>query len=149
MSEPQPNTDPTATNEPAATNNPTNTPATTNERVEGIRKALVFYRVMAYIVGVLLVLLVLVGMPLKYLSPDPFLQQIGAAMNQYLGIGHGWLYAILLLSAYLLGRRVQWSWKWLLAIALAGTVPILSFVAERKATKDVKRRIATLDTDQH
>ena len=130
MTEQQPSTDPTAA----------------GAQVEGVKKALMFYRVMAYIVGVLLVLLVLVGMPLKYLSPDPYLQQIGAGMNTYLGVGHGWLYAVLLLSAYLLGRRVQWSWKWLLAIALAGTVPILSFVAERKATQNVKQHIAHLES---
>lgn len=125
---------------------PSTDPAATNAQVEGIRKALMFYRVMAYIVGVLLILLVLVGMPLKYISPDPHLQQIGAGMNTYLGIGHGWLYAILLVSAYLLGRRVQWNWKWLLGIALAGTVPFLSFVAEHKATKDVRRRMAALES---
>ena len=37
------------------------------EDVKGIRSALVRYRVMAYVVGVLLVVLVLVGMPLKYI----------------------------------------------------------------------------------
>ena len=49
---------------------------------------------------------------------------------------------ILLITAVDLGRRARWSWKRLLLIALAGTVPFLSFVAERSATKDVRAKLA-------
>lgn len=38
------------------------------EQVPGIRGALLRYRIMAYLVGVLLVVLVLIGMPLKYFA---------------------------------------------------------------------------------
>lgn len=93
------------------------------------------YRVMAYIVGVLLVVLVLVGLPMKYLWHDD-------RVVTWTGIPHGWLYMILLITAFDLGRRVKWSWKRLILIALAGTVPFLSFVAERSATKDVKAKLA-------
>lgn len=117
------------------------TPQSDNSQDAGTRKALLFYRVMAYVVGVLLVVLVFVGVPLRYLAPDPGLNKLGASINGPLGVAHGWLYAILLVSAYILGRRVKWGWKWLLAIALAGTVPVLSFVAEHYATRDVRRRI--------
>ena len=58
------------------------------------------------------------------------------------GIPHGWLYMILLITAFDLGRRARWSWKRLILIALAGTVPFLSFVAERSATKDVRAKLA-------
>lgn len=108
-----------------------------------MRSALVRYRVMAYVVGVLLVILICVGMPLKYLSDNQYLMVIGGRINTVLGIAHGWLYMALLITAIDLGRRVRWTWRQLLAIALAGTVPFLSFVAERFATKDVKQRLAT------
>lgn len=107
-----------------------------------VRGALLRYRVMAYVVGVLLVVLICIGMPLKYLAPDPTLNELGGTINTVLGIAHGWLYMALLVTAYDLGRRVKWAWKRLLGIALAGTVPFLSFVAERYATKDVRAKLA-------
>ena len=51
------------------------------------------------------------------------------------------LYMVLLVTAYDLGRRVHWPWGRLLVIALAGTVPFLSFWAEYSARKDVQARL--------
>ncbi len=109
--------------------------------VQGVRGALLRYRVMAWVVGILLVVLVCVGLPLKYLGGDD-------TVVTWTGVPHGWLYMVLLITAFDLGRRVTWPWRRLLLIALAGTVPFLSFVAERSATKDVQRRLAQADTDR-
>lgn len=109
--------------------------------VKAVRLALIRYRVMAYIVGVLLVVLICIGLPLKYLSQDQYLNEVGGQINTICGVAHGWLYMILLITAVDLGRRVRWTWKRLLSIALAGTVPFLSFVAERFATKDVQAKL--------
>jgi integral membrane protein len=100
-----------------------------------VRNALIRYRVMAYLVGTLLIVLVCVGVPLKYIEGND-------TVVMWTGIPHGWLYMILLITAFDLGRRARWSWKRLLLIALAGTVPFLSFVAERSATKDVRAKLA-------
>ena len=97
---------------------------------------------MAYVVGVLLVVLMCIGMPLKYWSDNRYLEEIGSRINTVLGIGHGWLYMLLIITAIDLGRRVAWTWKRLVVIALAGTVPFLSFVAEHFATKDVRAKLA-------
>lgn len=102
---------------------------------KAVSGALTRYRFMAWLVGVLLVVLVLVGMPLKYLANTP-------EVVTYVGVAHGWLYMVLLVTAYDLGRRVQWPWKNLILIALAGTIPFLSFFAENRATKDVRRYLA-------
>ena len=108
------------------------------EDVPAIRQALLRYRVMAYTVGGLLVVVVLVGMPLKYFAHSD-------TVVTWTGVPHGWLYMILLITAYDLGRRVNWPWLRLILIALAGTVPFLSFVAERYATKDVHARLAAVE----
>lgn len=115
--------------------------ALSTEDVRPVTGALLRYRIMAYVVGVLLVVLIGVGMPLRYLASDPNLNELGTRINGILGVGHGWLYMILLITAIDLGRRVRWGWKRLLGIALAGTVPFLSFVAERYATKDVQQKL--------
>lgn len=101
------------------------------EDIAGVRSALLRYRVMAWVVGILLVVLMCVGLPLKYIwGMDKVVV--------WTGIPHGWLYMILLITAYDLGRRVGWSIKWFIMIMLAGTVPFLSFVAEHFATKNVR-----------
>ena len=100
-----------------------------------MRAALLRYRFMAYLVGTLLIVLVCIGMPLKYIWDND-------SVVMYAGIAHGWLYMVLLITAFDLGRRARWGWKRLLLIALAGTVPFLSFVAERSATKDVRAKLS-------
>ena len=96
---------------------------------------------MAYLVGCLLVVLVCVGLPLKY---GPWHND---TVVLFTAIPHGWLYMILLITAFDLGRRARWRWIRLLLIALAGTVPFLSFVAERSATKDVRAKLAAQEAD--
>lgn len=112
------------------------TPTIPADEIPKVRAALIRYRVMAYTVGVLLILLMLVAVPLKYIGHDD-------RWVMYFGVPHGWLYMLLILTAIDLGRRVKWSILNVIGIALCGTVPFLSFVAEHFARKDVYRRIAS------
>lgn len=90
--------------------------------------ALTRYRVMAWIVGVLLVALILVAVPLKYLGDiDGPVRVIGTL--------HGWLYFLFFLAACDLAVRARWTLRGTGLILVAGTVPILSFFAERVATR--------------
>ena len=113
-------------------------PQFTADQAPAIRAALLRYRVMAYLVGVLLVVLVLVGVPLKYFADN-------GTVVTWTGVPHGYLYMVLIITAYDLGRRVHWPWGRLLLIALAGTIPFLSFVAEHNARKDVQARLAAVE----
>ncbi len=116
--------------------------------------ALLRYRVMANVVGVLLIVLVLVGLPLHYgylLLPDAMPKggsawQLGADISRYLGVAHGWLYMIFLVMAFLLSRRARWDLGFTIATLLCGTVPILSFWAERRATRRVRAQLAATET---
>ncbi|MDF1487411.1 DUF3817 domain-containing protein [Tessaracoccus caeni] len=119
------------------TEDPTND--ITAEDLPGIRSALTRYRVMAWVVGTLLVVLT-VGVVFKYLIPG--YNEFGSTVVTYVGVGHGWLYLVLLITAYDLGRRLRWSIKWFIMIMLAGTVPFLSFVAEHYATKNARAIVA-------
>ena len=115
-------------------------PSLTADQAPGVRGALLRYRIIAYLVGTLLVVLVVVGVPLKYLGGNGLVVTLT-------GVPHGWLYMVLLITAYDLGRRVHWPWGRLLVIALAGTVPFLSFWAEYSARKDVQARLAAISDD--
>lgn len=97
------------------------------------------YRVMATIVGVLLIVLILVGMPLKYAFDDGTdAHQLGEWITTYLGIAHGWLYMIFLVTAVLLSRAARWDVPFTLVTLVSGTVPVLSFWAEHRATARVR-----------
>jgi integral membrane protein len=102
-----------------------------DRRTRGIPAALVRYRTMAWIVGVMLILLVLVAVPLKYLAGmDGPVAVIGTA--------HGFLYCVYLLAAFDLALRGRWTAKGTILVLLAGTVPFLSFVAERIVTRKTR-----------
>lgn len=93
--------------------------------------ALSRYRVIAYIVGVVLILLVVVGMPLKYFGGNP-------VVVETVGPAHGFLYMLYLAAAFDLGRRANWPLGRMALVMLAGTVPFLSFYAERAVTRWVR-----------
>ena len=94
---------------------------------------------MAYIVGTLLIVLVCIGVPLKYLTTEgtnP--QQLGEWITTYLGIAHGYLYMIFLVMAAILARKARLPLGFTVLIIFLGTIPFLSFYAERKTTGRVR-----------
>ena len=104
-----------------------------------ISGALTRYRFMATVVGILLVVLILVGVPLKFVpTEDSQPQRLGEWITTYLGVAHGWLYMIFLVTAFWLSRRARWDTAFTVVTLLCGTVPLLSFWAERRATARVR-----------
>ncbi|MEO6082173.1 MAG: DUF3817 domain-containing protein [Umezawaea sp.] len=91
------------------------------------------FRFMAYVVGVGLLLLV-VAMLLKYVGDAP-------GMVKLVGPIHGFLYAIYLVVAVDLGLKSRWSIKGTVLVLLAGTIPFLSFYAERKVVERVREGV--------
>lgn len=100
-----------------------------------LRAALTRYRVMAYAVGVMLLILLLVAMPLKYLADSEGV--IGVV-----GPLHGFLYAVYLLATLSVGTKSLWTFRRTAGVMLAGTIPFLSFVVERRVTRDVLAQLA-------
>jgi integral membrane protein len=98
---------------------------------QAIAAALQRYRVMANVVGVLLILLIVIAVPLKHLADIPTPVTV-------LGTAHGWLYALFFLSAVDLALRAKWSLKGSVVALVAGTIPFLSFVAERTVTRKMR-----------
>jgi integral membrane protein len=97
---------------------------------------------MAYVVGVLLVILFGAWF-LELASADGTTgHHVGEVVTTYLGIGHGWLYMIFLVNAALLARKARWPLGFTAVTLILGTVPILSFVGERRATARVRAQMA-------
>jgi integral membrane protein len=101
------------------------------------KSVLTRYRVMAYVTGVLLVLLTL-GVIAKYV-----LDMDGAAdFTRVVGIAHGWLYVIYLVFAFDLGSKAKWPVGKQLWVLLAGTIPTAAFFVERKVSRELESSIA-------
>jgi integral membrane protein len=96
-----------------------------------IDTALLAYRIAAWVTGVGLMVLVVVAMPLKYIFGQPELVAI-------VGVAHGFLYMIYIVCTLLLAERCRWRPLDALLILIAGTVPVASFVAERRVTRRVR-----------
>lgn len=93
------------------------------------------YRLLAYIVGIGLITLVFVGVPLKYWAHSP-------GVAKYVGTAHGFLYIVYLVTCLDIGLRYRLHPLRLLALASAGFVPFVSFIAERNTTAYIRRRLA-------
>jgi integral membrane protein len=87
------------------------------------------FRLLAWVVGVMLLLLV-ASMVVKYGFDEPGLVEVVSPL-------HGFVYFVYLVVALVLGRRVRWSPLRILGVLLAGTVPLLSFVVERRVTREL------------
>ena len=96
------------------------------------RAKLLFFQVMAFVVGVGLLVLVL-GMVLKYGFENDVLD--------WWAMPHGFIYMIYLAAVALLGFALRWELGRMVLVMLAGCVPFLSFWAEQKVTRIARAQI--------
>jgi integral membrane protein len=96
-----------------------------------LQGALTRYRVMAYVVGVMLLVLVFVAVPLRYAAGI-------AEVSRVVSPVHGFLYIVYLLVAFDLALKARWTAKGTVLVLLAGVVPFLSFWAERRVSSRVR-----------
>ena len=91
------------------------------------------YRVLAYVVGTLLVVLVFIGVPLKHFAGKP-------AVASVVGVTHGVLYMVYLAAALQLAIARRWSIVRIAIVFAAGLVPFLTFYMERQVTREERAR---------
>jgi len=105
------------------------------------------YKVLATVVGLSIITLILIGVPLKYLHdvwpsvlPEGTTgQRLGASINLYLGTAHGFIYMAFVLLALMLALSCRWPFGFTIVTLVCGTIPFLSFWAERRAIRKVER----------
>ena len=105
-------------------------------RASRIRGPLLRYRTMAYVTGTLLIVLT-VAVIWKYTAGGT----VATDVTTVVGIAHGWLFIIYLLTVLDLGIRARLSWWRLIAIGACGTIPVLTFVAERYTVHRIAQRL--------
>jgi integral membrane protein len=101
-------------------------PAARVARAAGVLKA---YRFMAFLTGIVL-LSGCVALILKAATSWDMEPGTG-----YLWVAHGYLYLVYVIVTGVLGFRLQWPLARYVLVALAGTIPTASFVAEHFVTR--------------
>ncbi|NDB18539.1 MAG: DUF3817 domain-containing protein [Actinobacteria bacterium] len=92
------------------------------------RVAYMFYQVMAYLTGAALAVMT-VGAIMKYL--------LGLAVGSWYAAGwifHGYAYMVYLAAVVRVTIRERWELKQMLLVGLAGTIPALGIIVERRLT---------------
>ncbi|HEX6887214.1 MAG TPA: DUF3817 domain-containing protein [Candidatus Nanopelagicales bacterium] len=92
------------------------------------------YQVMAWVTGLLLAVMTVIGLPWKYL--------LGNEGSTWYAVGwqlHGFLYMVYLVTVLDVAIRARWSPGRTVLVALSGTIPFASFVFERRITHQLRR----------
>lgn len=113
-----------------------NTVAAQRIDVPSARTKLTFFKVMAFVVGIGLLVLVL-EMVLHY----GFHNDVLAWWPQ----PHGLIFVVYVVAVAMLGFAVRWPLSRMVLVMLAGCVPFLSFWVERKVAADVEQQLAALE----
>ena len=96
------------------------------------------YRVLAFVVGVLLAFCSFVALPLRYIPADGTdLQQLGETLS-VLWVAHGWAFMAYVVVTFLLARKLRWSIAFTLVNLAAGLIPLLIFFMEHKVNLKVR-----------
>ncbi len=97
----------------------------------GMEGALIRYRVMTFIVGSALIVLVFLGVPLQVWGHFD-------AVAKVEGTIHGYLYLLYLFTAADVARRAHWRLGRILAVVLSGFVPFLAFIVEHRVYRQMR-----------
>ena len=101
---------------------------------EDFAKQWMFYRIMALVVGTVLLVLSIFLISVRVLeNPEPSFY--GAAW-----MAHGYLFPIYVVATFMLSTKLKWSFSKTILIMLAGTIPFMSFLTERRVAKEVTNK---------
>ena len=86
---------------------------------------------MAFFTGIMLLILTFVAIPLQVWGNNDVLVHI-------FGFIHGWGFIVYLVTVADLGLRLRWNLVRIVLVAVAGTVPFCSFIAEHQIMKRIR-----------
>ncbi|QAY64496.1 DUF3817 domain-containing protein [Xylanimonas allomyrinae] len=107
------------------------------------RGALGRYRFMAILTGVMLLLLTAACI-VKYVFGLWWDVDWSTGVTKWVGIVHGWVYMVYLVTVLHGWSVMRWGWGRLAAMVFAGVVPVMSFVVERHVHADGQTKLAAL-----
>ena len=108
------------------------------------RGAMSRYRFMALVTGVMLLILC-VEMGIKYglgalTDVDGLMPFIA-----WVPFAHGWIYVVYLVTVADLWSKMRWGFGRLVTMVIAGVVPVMSFVLEKKIHAEADAKLVALE----
>ena len=108
------------------------------------RGAMSRYRFMALVTGVMLLILC-VELGIKY--------GLGALVDvdgvmpfiAWVPFAHGWIYVVYLVTVADLWSKMRWGFGRLVTMVIAGVIPVMSFVLEKKVHAEAEAKLAGLE----
>ncbi len=107
-----------------------------------MKATLTFYKIIATIVGVLIIVIVFIGLPVILTTSS------GSGWHQAaedLGVAHGWLFIICLITTFVPCRYTKWSISFTLLTLIFGTIPILTFWTEVRVVRAIEPLLAAAE----
>lgn len=106
------------------------------------RGALARYRVMAIVTGVMLLLLCVELIVVYVIGGAAGVDVSGVKpFIRWIPFAHGWVYVVYLVTVVDLWSKMRWSFGRLVAMVLAGVVPVMSFVLEKRVHADAEAKL--------
>jgi integral membrane protein len=96
------------------------------------------YRILAYVVGVLLAFGALVVMPCKYLLTEGSTLQSFGVDASVVWVFHGFIYIVYVVVTFFLAVRARWTIPFTLLVLAAGLIPLLIFWVEHWVMQRLK-----------
>lgn len=128
--------------------------------VDQISGSLTFYKVFAFVTGIMLLILV-AKMIMDYgfgyelyaggTTPQGEENSLGfypqgtlesaTGISYWIAVVHGWVYIIYVIAGFRLWYLMSWKFGRVVVIILGGVVPFLSFIVERRIAAEVRREV--------
>jgi integral membrane protein len=102
-----------------------------NPRQAALKGAMIRFRIMAIYAGVMSLLLWFVSIPIHYLVFKDAYEYVS-----WISLLHGFTYPIYVFAAFHYCLKAGKSFKSTVLLILAGTLPVASFIAERRALRE-------------
>lgn len=128
--------------------------------IDQISGSLNFYRVFAFITGIMLLILVAkmimdygfgyelyaggttIGGEENALGFHPKGSvEAGEGISYWIAVIHGWIYVVYVIAGFRLWYLMSWPLGRLIVIVAGGVVPFLSFIVERRIAGEVRREV--------
>ncbi|RYJ05440.1 MAG: DUF3817 domain-containing protein [Actinomycetales bacterium] len=102
-----------------------------------VNKLAVAYRVLAWVVGLNLILVMTGFIGQKTTDELSWFNQHDGLISG-IDVAHGWLFMVLIVLIIALARRHRWTPAFTITTVVLATIPLVSFWAEHRATAAIK-----------